>query len=642
LAQPDTLLEGKYEILSRLREGGMGTIYLVRHRLLDKIRVIKVLRAHVSADPDVKRRFLDEARMATRLNHPNLCTIHDFAIDEDATGYLVMEYIEGVNLAELLAMQGPPGLPLSLEIIHQTLLALGYLHRKNVVHRDVAADNLMLTKTEEGRPLVKIIDLGIAKEADRPIEMTATGVFLGKLRYASPEQAGSLGSGERLDGRSDLYSLGIVLYELVTGVRPFTGNSPAELLRSQLFNPPLPFEQSDPKGLVPAELRAAILKALQKNRNDRYASAEDFDQRIESIRRAHAGEDADRTRVLLSRLPTMLSPPSESVTPSAQSRIDHQFAGGTTPHPANLHLTIAPTVSATESGIPTAPQPPVASTYSAALGRRGRWIAFLAAAALVAVAAFVMIRLRPQAPPGESRAASLRESPAATTESLAPAIHEEPAATETAPPTPEPLQPTAEPAPTERPAPPAARVPVAESAPKRAATAVPRKPTESVAFVRPAAPPPPPVAVAIAAPTPPPAPAGAPEPARTAAAAVEKPAALPPPPAAPAAITESDRIRETIRRYEKAQSTLDADAYARVFPSVDRERIARAFQSLASQSVEFEIRKIQIDPSGTQARVDGYEKRVAAPRAGTEQRVSADRVLQLEKRPEGWVIVRLN
>jgi hypothetical protein len=158
--------------------------------------------------------------------------------------------------------------------------------------------------------------------------------------------------------------------------------------------------------------------------------------------------------------------------------------------------------------------------------------------------------------------------------------------------------------------------------------------------------------VAIAAPTPPPAPAGAPEPARTAVAAadaartsgaaVEKPAALPPPPAAPAAITESDRIRETIRRYEKAQSTLDADAYARVFPSVDRERIARAFQSLASQSVEFEIRKIQIDPSGTQARVDGYEKRVAAPRAGTEQRVSADRVLQLEKRPEGWVIVRLN
>jgi hypothetical protein len=97
-----------------------------------------------------------------------------------------------------------------------------------------------------------------------------------------------------------------------------------------------------------------------------------------------------------------------------------------------------------------------------------------------------------------------------------------------------------------------------------------------------------------------------------------------------------------MRRYEKAQSTLDAEAYARVFPSVDRERIDRAFRSLASQSVEFEVRKIQVDPSGTRARVDGYEKRTAAPRAGTEQRVSADRVVELEKRADGWVIVRLN
>ena len=210
----------------------MGTIYLVRHRLLDQIRVIKVMRAHARADPDLRRRFVDEAKMATRLNHPHLCTIHDFAIDDDATAYLVMEFIEGVNLAELRTLHGSPGLALSLEIAHQALLALGYLHRKNVVHRDVAPDNLMLSKRDDGVPHVKIIDLGIAKEADRPIEMTATGVFLGKLRYASPEQAGSLAPGERLDGRSDLYSLGVVLYELLTGERPFPGESPAELLRA--------------------------------------------------------------------------------------------------------------------------------------------------------------------------------------------------------------------------------------------------------------------------------------------------------------------------------------------------------------------------------------------------------------------------
>jgi hypothetical protein len=127
---------------------------------------------------------------------------------------------------------------------------------------------------------------------------------------------------------------------------------------------------------------------------------------------------------------------------------------------------------------------------------------------------------------------------------------------------------------------------------------------------------------------------------------VERPPALAaspaaPPPAAPAAASETDRIREAIRRYEKAQSTLDPVLYARVFPTVDRDRIERAFQSLASQSVEFEVRKIQIDPSGVQARVDGYEKRILVPRAGTEQRVNADRVLFLEKRADGWVIVRL-
>jgi hypothetical protein len=119
-------------------------------------------------------------------------------------------------------------------------------------------------------------------------------------------------------------------------------------------------------------------------------------------------------------------------------------------------------------------------------------------------------------------------------------------------------------------------------------------------------------------------------------------AASAPPPSAPAPPTESDRIRDTIHRYEKAQSTLDAQLYSRIFPSVDRDRIERAFQSLASQSVEFEVRKIQIDPSGTKARVDGYEKRTAIPRAGTEQRVSADRVLELEKKMDVWVIVRIN
>ena len=197
MSQPETLLEGKYEILKKLREGGMGTIYSVRHRLLDEVRAIKVMRAHVLADADLKRRFVEEAKTATRLKHPNICTIHDFALGEDGTAYLVMEYIEGVNLADLLRSEGAPPQALTLEIAHQALLALAYLHRKGVVHRDVSPDNLMLTQDSDDRALLKLIDLGIAKTHSdtATAEMTASGVFLGKLKYASPEQFGSLPSG---------------------------------------------------------------------------------------------------------------------------------------------------------------------------------------------------------------------------------------------------------------------------------------------------------------------------------------------------------------------------------------------------------------------------------------------------------------
>src|SRR5450432_1318080 len=142
----------------------------------------------------------------------------------------------------------------------------------------------MLTSDEEGGPLVKLIDLGIAKTLDRPSDMTSTGVFLGKLKYASPEQYGALPTGEKIDGRSDLYCLGLVLYELLTGERPFVGETPAEMIRTHLFQAPKPFSESDPEGRVPPSLRAAILKALEKKREDRFTTAEDFLREITRLK----------------------------------------------------------------------------------------------------------------------------------------------------------------------------------------------------------------------------------------------------------------------------------------------------------------------------------------------------------------------
>src|SRR5436305_6346282 len=209
VAPPQTILEGKYAVLAKLSEGGMGAVYKVRHLLLDEVRVVKVILPHLGPTPELSDRFLREARAASRLRHPNIAQILDFTVDREGRELLVLEFIDGLTLKEVLERTGPPPLGLSVEVARQSLAALGYLHRRGFVHRDVSPDNLMLTRDADGRPLVKLIDLGIAKAVVRDLDdsLTSTGVFLGKPRYASPEQL----DGGETDARSDLYSFGIVL-----------------------------------------------------------------------------------------------------------------------------------------------------------------------------------------------------------------------------------------------------------------------------------------------------------------------------------------------------------------------------------------------------------------------------------------------
>lgn len=265
-------IDGKYEILGKLREGGMGAIYKVRHRLLDEVRVVKVIRSQTDAPAEGADRFQREAKAAIRLRHPNIAVLHDFAVTGDGQAFIVMEYIDGWNLLEVLNAYGPPPVPLTLEIARQSLRALGYLHRHRIVHRDVSPDNLMLTRDIDGNPQVKLIDLGIAKALEGPGGLTTTGIFLGKPRYGSPERF----SGGAWDARSDLYSFGVVLYELLTGRCPISGGDPAALMAGHLFRPPLDFAETDPQGRVPPELRSVVLRALAKKPEDRMASAEDF------------------------------------------------------------------------------------------------------------------------------------------------------------------------------------------------------------------------------------------------------------------------------------------------------------------------------------------------------------------------------
>ncbi|MEO8430937.1 MAG: protein kinase [Acidobacteriota bacterium] len=641
MQQPGTLIEGKYEILGKIREGGMGAIYKVRHRLLDEIRVVKVMRTQALADEELKQRFVEEAKTATRLKHPNICTIHDFALDADGTAYLVMEFIDGATVAELSRTPARPGIGTALEIAQQTLLALAYLHRRNVVHRDVAPDNIMVTHDEEGRPLVKLIDLGIAKALDKPgADMTSTGVFLGKLKYASPEQYGALPPGEKIDGRSDLYSLGVVLYELLTGARPFSGETPAELLRAHLFSPPLPFAESDPHNQVPEELRQAILKALEKKREERYGTAEDFHREILRIKSRMAASEAggaEATVTMLSRARASRDDVGSPTTPSAQDRLDRQFIAAATPHPSNPPLRTVERRDETEASSPSG-----TNRITVPFPRRRRSGLGLLAAGLAVGALAAYFALRPPRdaaaiPPGDRDASSGRSGGPAAPAPAAPPAPRAAALEPTEAPSPAPTEiPEAEPT-AQAPAVRATRPPTPQATPRRPATPPPRR-TE-----------PPRIAAVLPPPVPSPAvsaPFVSESPRR--ADPTPRPAPPPLPPAAPSAApepksvsSESDRIRDAIRRYERAQNTLDTDLYARVFPGADRARVQAAFDNFRSQTVTFENIRVDVVPGATRATARLHERRVAVPRVGSEQRLEGDRTIQLQKQGDGWIITGL-
>ncbi|MBZ0115242.1 MAG: serine/threonine protein kinase, partial [Thermoanaerobaculia bacterium] len=277
-------LDGKYQILGKIREGGMGAIYKVRHRLLDEVRVIKVMRPQLESDANFVERFQREAQAASRLRHPNIAQIFDFSIGTDGSAYIVMEFIDGIDLGELHRRKELPAVGLVLDVAHQALTALGFLHQKQFVHRDISPDNLMVTVGPEGELLVKLIDLGIAKSLDSGHAVTLKGEFLGKFRYASPEHFGGVTGDMTVEPRSDIYSFGIVLYQLLTGQVPFVGKDFSSLTASHLYRPPLDFEQTDPGGRLSVGLRSLILRSLEKNPEDRFDSAEGMREALRTER----------------------------------------------------------------------------------------------------------------------------------------------------------------------------------------------------------------------------------------------------------------------------------------------------------------------------------------------------------------------
>ena len=291
-------VESKYEILEKISEGGMGAVYKVRHRLLDRIRVIKIMRPQLVADAEMRTRFIHEARLAGNLRHANIAQVYDFAIEKDGQAFLVMEYVNGVTLQQVLQKLGPPSPAFTVEVVRQVLEALAYLHDKGVIHRDLSPDNIMVRQADGGGVTAKLIDLGIAKLVGSDTGLTAEGSFIGKVRYASPELFKTK-EGVRVDPQSDLYSMGIVLYELLTGKHPFGNTDVSGYIAGHLFNPPEPFRISDPERRVPPDLRAVTLRTLAKEPNERPSDARALSADLEVVQQ-HLPWDKDETeRILL-------------------------------------------------------------------------------------------------------------------------------------------------------------------------------------------------------------------------------------------------------------------------------------------------------------------------------------------------------
>ncbi len=272
----------KYDVLSLLGEGGMSRVYKARHKFMKRIVAIKLLHESATRDLTAKDRFQQEAEAASALSHQNVVTVHDFGFTPNGQAFLVMDCLEGKALDALLE-EANYSLPLAelIDIFTQALDGLEHAHRKGIVHRDIKPSNLVVLKQEDGTDLVKIVDFGIAKvlvpqEGEKQRQLTQAGEIFGSPAYMSPEQC----SGKALDGRSDLYSFGCMMYEAMSGQLPHIGDNFINTVVKHINEEPKSIAEVSPNARVPSHIEEVIMKCLAKKPDDRYRTAVELKQAL--------------------------------------------------------------------------------------------------------------------------------------------------------------------------------------------------------------------------------------------------------------------------------------------------------------------------------------------------------------------------
>jgi serine/threonine-protein kinase len=281
-----TVLAGRYEVLRRIGEGGMGAVYEARHALIGKRVAVKVLLEKFHAKSDFVARLLQEARLASSIGHENIVDVTDFGTTDDGRSFVVMEFLDGESLADLERREAPLPIERSLRIARQAASALGAAHAKGIFHRDVKPENLYLVRRGDA-DFVKVVDFGISKavkpggdEGAESYRLTHTGLLLGTPLYMSPEQARGE---EDLDHRVDIWALGVLLYECLTGEVPFRANNYLQIISQVLTHEPQSPARLRPELGIPDAVDAVVMRAMDKDRTRRYQSMSELERDLERL-----------------------------------------------------------------------------------------------------------------------------------------------------------------------------------------------------------------------------------------------------------------------------------------------------------------------------------------------------------------------